>query len=90
MALALQRLLSTAEASVQLLTLQNSCSLTCLRHFSAAAPHASKKQNKGLGTSRAEGTAPRFYKYVGVEQAKDQVCLQVHIVVVNQLQSDHV
>ena len=72
MALALQRLLRAAEASAQLMALQNSCSLTCLRHFSAAALPATK--SKGLGTSRAEGTAPRFYKYVGVEQASNQVC----------------
>ena len=90
MALTLQRLMRAAEASVQLSTLQNSCSLTCLRHFSAAAPHASKKQNKGLGTSRAEGTAPRFYKYVGVEQAKDQVCLQVPSGVADIMHTNHV
>lgn len=71
MALMIQKLVRTQQSQQQLLTLQGSCQLFGLRHFSDAAPV--KGKNKGLGSSRAEGTAPRFYKYVGVEPAPGQV-----------------
>ena len=72
MALLLQRLFRSQQLPQQLLNLQGGCALSGLREFSAAAPE--KARNRGLGSSRAEGTAPRFYKYVGVEPAPGQVC----------------
>ena len=71
MALLLQRLCRAQQSSQQLLHLQGSFVLSGFRDFSAAAPE--KTKNRGLGSSRAEGTAPRFYKYVGVEPAAGQV-----------------
>ena len=72
----IQKLVRAQQPQQQLLTLQGSCQLFGLRHFglrhfSDAAPV--KGKNQGLGSSRAEGTAPRFYKYVGVEPAPGQV-----------------
>jgi len=72
----LQKLVRAQQSQQQLLTLQGSSLLSGLRQFSAAAPE--KTKNRGLGSSRAEGTAPRFYKYVGVEPAAGQVCLHAH------------
>ena len=71
MALLLQRLFRSQQSTQQLLHLHGSCALSVLREFSAAVPE--KAKNSGLGSSRAEGTAPRFYKYVGVEPAAGQV-----------------
>lgn len=71
MALMLQKLVRAQQSQQQLLTLQGNCLLSSLRQFSAAVPE--KAKNRGLGSSRAEGTAPRFYKYVGVEPAMGQV-----------------
>ena len=73
MALLLQRLVRSHQLPQQLLHLQGGCAPSVLREFSAAAPD--KAKNRGLGSSRAEGTAPRFYKYVGVEPALGQVCV---------------
>lgn len=73
MALLLQRLVRSQQSHQQLLHLQGSFALSALREFSAAAPD--KAKNRGLGSSRAEGTAPRFYKYVGVERIAGQVCM---------------
>ena len=73
MALLLQRLFRSQQSPQQLLHLQGGCALSGLREFSAAAPD--KAKSRGLGSSRAEGTAPRFYKYVGVEPAPGQVCV---------------
>ena len=73
MALMLQKLVRAHQSQPQLLTLQGTCLLSGVRTFSAAAPESRK--NQGLGSSRAEGTAPRFYKYVGVEPAPGQVRL---------------
>lgn len=70
MALMLQKLVRAQQSQQQLLTLQGNCLLSSLRQFSAAVPE--KAKNRGLGSSRAEGTAPRFYKYVGVEPAMGQ------------------
>ncbi|DBB10100.1 TPA: hypothetical protein ACH3X3_001684 [Trebouxia sp. C0006] len=70
MALMIQKLVRAQQSQQQLLTLQGSCQLFGLRHLSDAPPVKSK--NQGLGNSRAEGTAPRFYKYVGVEPAPGQ------------------
>jgi len=77
MALMMQKLVRAQQSQQQLLTLQGSCQLFGLRHFSDAAAAPVKGKNQGLGSSRAEGTAPRFYKYVGVEPAPGQVRLLV-------------
>ncbi len=73
----MQKLVRAQQSQQQLLTLQGSCQLFGLRHFSDAAAAPVKGKNQGLGSSRAEGTAPRFYKYVGVEPAPGQVRLLV-------------
>lgn len=73
MALLLQRLVRSQHTHQQLLHLQGSCALSELRGFSAAAPE--KAKSRGLRSSRAEGTAPRFYKYVGVIPSAGQVCV---------------
>ena len=71
MALLLQRLSRSLQSPQQLLHLQGTCIPSGLREFAATAPE--KAKNRGLGSSKAEGTAPRFYKYVGVEPAAGQV-----------------
>ena len=71
MALLLQRLSRSLQSPQQLLHLQGSCIPYGLREFATSAPE--KAKSRGLGSSKAEGTAPRFYKYVGVEPAADQV-----------------
>lgn len=73
MSLLLQRLFRSQQSAQQLVHLQGGCALSGVREFSAASPD--KPQTRGLGSSRAEGTAPRFYKYVGVEPVAGQVCL---------------
>lgn len=75
MALLLQRLVRSQHSHQQLVHLQGSSALSGLREFSAAAPE--KAKNRGLGSSRAEGTAPRFYKYVGVVPSAGQVCVDI-------------
>ena len=77
MALLLQRLFRSQQLPQQLLHLQDGCATSGLREFSAAA--LDKAKNRGLGSSRAEGTAPRFYKYVGVERASGQVCVNPRV-----------
>lgn len=77
MSLLLQRLFRSQQSAQQLVHLQGGYALSGVREFSAASP--GKPQNRGLGSSRAEGTAPRFYKYVGVEPVAGQVCLKPRV-----------
>ena len=70
MALLLQRLIRAQHSQRPITQLQGGYALSAFREFATAAPAAGRASS----SSRAEGTAPRFYKYVGVTPASVEVC----------------